>query len=139
MAGLDDNVDYLSTKELETAISTQYGKQEIEDLLDVEAKLKAYKRNIEDKRERVFEEMYNDYGASPSFPYGNPRDYQQQALEEQQTKGAFCNGYRYRQNTNCPKLSFENLQEIQFLQSSNTRPNDNPRRPMGTGVQEVSF
>ena len=93
MAGLDENVDYLSTKELETAISTQYGKQEIEDLLDVEAKLKAYKRNIEDKRECVFEEMHNDYGASPSFPYGNPRDYQQQAFiswKNNKQKGLFA-------------------------------------------------
>lgn len=80
MAGLDDSVEYLSTESLETAIRTQCGKQEIEDLLDVENKLKAYKQRQEEVSTKVTEDIQVAYGASPCFPYGKPRDYQQQAF-----------------------------------------------------------
>lgn len=93
MAGLDDSVEYLPTEKLETAIRTQYGKQEIEDLLDVEKKLKAYKQSQEEVPTTVAEEIDVTYGASPCFPYGNPREYQQQAFinwKNNKQKGLFA-------------------------------------------------
>lgn len=93
MAGLDDSVEYLSTEQLETAIRTEYGKQEIEDLLDVEKKLKAYKQNKEIVSTKVAEKTDVAYCASPSFPYGKPRDYQQQAFinwKNNKQKGLFA-------------------------------------------------
>lgn len=92
MAGLDDSVEYLSVTDLETAIHTQFGKQEIEDLLDVEEKLKKYKQS-KDNNSKVTEYSVESYKCSPCFPYGNPRDYQQQAFvnwKNNKQKGLFA-------------------------------------------------
>lgn len=81
MAGADESVEYLSSSNLEVAIRTQYGKQEIEDLLDVEKKLRDYKKN---KAKAVVSDEVENFGSmfdtSPCFPYGRPRNYQHQAL-----------------------------------------------------------
>ena len=93
MAGLDDSVEYLPTEKLEVAIRTQYGKIEIEDLLDVEKKLKSYKLSQEESKTNVSEDIDVTYSASPCFPYGNPRDYQQQAFinwKNNKQKGLFA-------------------------------------------------
>jgi len=93
MAGVDDSVEYLSSADLETAIRTQYGKQELEDLLDVEKKLREYKKS---KTETVFnatKESNNSFEGTPCFPYGTPRDYQQQAFinwKNNKQKGLFA-------------------------------------------------
>lgn len=93
MAGHDKSVEYLSTDDLVSALHSKYGKQEIEDLLDVERKLKAYKHTNEDIAHQVAEEVNVVSNAVPSFPYGNPRDYQQQAFinwKNNKQKGLFA-------------------------------------------------
>lgn len=81
MTGADESVEYLSSSNLEVAIRTQYGKLELEDLLDVEQKLRDYKKN---KAKAVVSDEVENIGSmfdtSPCFPYGHPRNYQHQAL-----------------------------------------------------------
>lgn len=93
MSGLDESVEYLSTVDLESALSERYGKQEIEDLLDVEKKLKEYKKEHADNSAIIFDEIDGSFRGKPCFPYGNPRNYQQQACikwKNNKQKGLFA-------------------------------------------------
>ena len=93
MSGLDESVEYLSTADLESALSERYGKQEIEDLLDVEKKLKEYKKEHADNSAIIFDEIDGFFRGKPCFPYGNPRNYQQQACikwKNNKQKGLFA-------------------------------------------------
>lgn len=93
MLGKDESVEYLSAEDLETAITSQYGKLEIEDLLDVEKKLKQYKIHNSESSSSVAEEIVEMSKGSPCFPYGNPRDYQKQAYQNwknNKQKGLFA-------------------------------------------------
>ena len=93
MDGRDDTVEYLNTSDLEDAIRTHYGKQEIEELLDVENKLKAYKNKQKEDEPLVEEDFRDRYDITPCFPYGKPRDYQQQAFvnwKNNKQKGLFA-------------------------------------------------
>jgi len=93
MAGQDESVEYLSAEDLETALRTQYGKQEIEDLLDVEKKLREYKKVTTSTANKVEENSDEIFGGTPCFPYGNPRDYQRQAFvnwKNNKQKGLFA-------------------------------------------------
>ena len=81
MAGQDESVEYLKTIDLEEAIRSEYGKTEIEELLDVEKKLKSYKLDIDNMNDRACEDdILCKNTQTPCFPYGAPRDYQQQAF-----------------------------------------------------------
>ena len=83
MNGKKKNVEYLSPENLVSAIMTNYGDKDIEELLDVEAKL----RKI--KHERAIRERQQDqnvvcevHNITPSFPYPQgPREYQKTAFE----------------------------------------------------------
>lgn len=93
MDGLDESVDYLSASDLETALCNQYGKQEIEDLIDVELKLKEYKESHDDNLVKFAEFSADNYRGIPCFPYGTPRDYQRQAFvnwKNNRQKGLFA-------------------------------------------------
>lgn len=93
MDGRDDTVEYLNTSDLEDAIRTHYGKQEIEELLDVENKLKAYKNKQKEDEPLVEEDFRNRFDITPCFPYGKPRDYQRQAYinwKNNKQKGLFA-------------------------------------------------
>lgn len=93
MSGLDESVEYLSTADLETALCGRYGKQEIEDLLDVEKKLKEYKKGHADNSAIIVDEIDGSFRGKPCFPYGNPRNYQQQACikwKNNKQKGLFA-------------------------------------------------
>ena len=93
ISGLDESVEYLSTADLESALSERYGKQEIEDLLDVEKKLKEYKKEHADNSAIIFDEIDGSFRGKPCFPYGNPRNYQQQACikwKNNKQKGLFA-------------------------------------------------
>ena len=95
MAGNDESVEYLNARDLEEAIRTEYGRTEIEELLDVENKLRSYKQATENEPNRVEESWAHGYnaGQTPSFPYGKPRDYQQQAFlnwKANRQKGLFA-------------------------------------------------
>ena len=83
MSGEKKGIDYLSPKDLVEAISTNYGDSDIEELLDVEEKLKSH------KRQKKAEDLQNPWMAAeeakdvePQFPYpSGPRDYQKKAFK----------------------------------------------------------
>ena len=84
------NIEYLSPDNLISAIQTNYGDKDIEELLDVEKKLRKLKkeRAIRERQKRVdmvcedFEEI------EPRFPYSSgPREYQKLAFENWKNKG----------------------------------------------------
>ena len=82
MSGEKNGIVYLSPKELVEAINTNYGDSDIEELLDVEKKLKEYKRR------KNTENLQTSWMAAeeaieiePHFPFsGGPREYQKKAF-----------------------------------------------------------
>ena len=83
-------IEYLSPDKLISALTTNYGDKDVEELLDVEKKLKVYKRR---KKE---EERHDDslvaaediQKAEPQFPYPfGPREYQKTAFENWKNNG----------------------------------------------------
>ena len=89
MEGKKKNVEYLSPENLVSAIMSNYGDKDIEELLDVEAKL----RKI--KNERAIRERQEQAGMAcdvieiePRFPYPQgPREYQKTAFENWKSNG----------------------------------------------------
>ena len=78
MSGEKKGIDYLSPKDLVEAISTNYGDSDIEELLDVEKKL----REVKKQHDVVPASALEDIAPSiPKFPYDKPREYQQFAFE----------------------------------------------------------
>ena len=78
MSGEKKGIDYLSPKDLVEAISTNYGDSDIEELLDVEKKL----REVKKLHDVVATSAHEDIALSiPKFPYDKPREYQQLAFE----------------------------------------------------------
>jgi superfamily II DNA or RNA helicase len=89
------NIEYLSPQELVSAVKSNYSDRNIEELLDVETKLKKIREEREVKKRKmdiVCEEspMY----AQPEFPYPTgPREYQQLAFnnwKDNEQKGLFA-------------------------------------------------
>lgn len=84
------NIEYLSPDKLISAIQTNYGDKDIEELLDVEKKLRKLKkeRAIRERQKQIdmvcedFDEM------EPRFPYATgPREYQKLAFENWKNNG----------------------------------------------------
>lgn len=91
------NVEYLSPENLESAIKTNFGDKDIEELIDVEKKLKRIKQ--QKAKEKMQEGMVADnddidYNVQPRFPYPTgPREYQQTAFDnwlKNKQKGLFA-------------------------------------------------
>lgn len=81
MNGTQKEIEYLSSKDLETAITSTYGNQDIEDLLNVEDKLRSHKRK--QKETKLLKDGESGvYYSTPRFPYKEgPREYQKAAFE----------------------------------------------------------
>ena len=84
MSGEKKGIEYLSPKDLVEAISANYGDSDIEELLNVEKKLKEVKKSDKLVVTSAQEELTV---ASPSFPYDKPRDYQMLAFENWKNNG----------------------------------------------------
>lgn len=84
ISGEKKGIEYLSPKDLVEAISTNYGDSDIEELLDVERKLKEVKKSNSPITTVVKDELTV---VSPSFPYDKPRDYQMLAFENWKNNG----------------------------------------------------
>ena len=86
MNGKKKNVEYLSPEKLVSAITTNYGDKDIEELLDVEAKLR--------ERQQGKNVVCEVHDIAPSFPYPQgPREYQKIAFENwknNKQKGLFA-------------------------------------------------
>ncbi len=82
MSGEKKGIEYLSSKDLVEAISTNYGDSDIEELLDVEKKLEEIKRNKQRESESPWCACEDIPEIEPSFPYEAPFPYQTKALDE---------------------------------------------------------
>ncbi len=95
MDGNKTNVEYLSPDKLISAIQSNYGDKDIEELLDVEVKLRKIKeeRAIRERQERA-DMICEDIDVEPHFPYpSGPREYQKTAFENwknNKQKGLFA-------------------------------------------------
>ena len=95
MEGRKKNVEYLSPENLVTAIMSNYGDKEIEELLDVEAKLRKVKEEkaIRERQARM-DLVCEEIEIVPHFPYPQgPREYQKIAFENwknNKQKGLFA-------------------------------------------------
>ena len=84
------NIEYLSPEKLISAIKTNYGDKDIDELLDVETKLrkiKEEKKILEHRKENLM--SHDDLELiEPRFPYSaGPRDYQQLAFNNWKNNG----------------------------------------------------
>ena len=89
MSGKKRNIEYLSPENLISAIQTNYGDKDIEELLDVEKKLRKIKedRRIKERLEQS-DLVCDDLNIEPQFPYpSGPRDYQKRAFENWKSNG----------------------------------------------------
>lgn len=85
MFGEKKGIDYLSPKDLVEAISCNYGDSDIEELLDVEKKLREVKKRHRD--EHILCAHEDIPVIEPHFPYDKPREYQIQAFENWKNNG----------------------------------------------------
>lgn len=78
-----ENVEYLSADSLVVAIRSNYGDKDIEELLDVEKKLRKIKKEkLIRERQQYIDIVCDDECIKPRFPYSSgPREYQKQAFE----------------------------------------------------------
>ena len=89
MLGEKKGIVYIPPKDLVEAISTSYGDSDIEELLDVEKKLRKIKeeRIIREKQEMPVV-VCEDLDLKPQFPYpSGPREYQKTAFENWKNNG----------------------------------------------------
>ena len=95
MMGKKRNIEYLSPDNLISAIQSNYGDKDIEELLDVEKKLRKIKEErIIRERQGQSEIVSEDFNIVPQFPYpSGPREYQKTAFENwknNKQKGLFA-------------------------------------------------
>lgn len=89
MDGTKKNVEYLSPNDLVSAIMSTFGDKDIEELLDVEDKLRTIKKEkaIRERQERS-NMVCEDFAIEPCFPYATgPREYQKIAFENWKNNG----------------------------------------------------
>lgn len=80
MKGEATDVDYLDSSDLVEAIKTEFGEQDIDELVDVERKLREYKYSQWADESYVKDDF--DVLQEPAFPYSTgPRDYQKLAFD----------------------------------------------------------
>ena len=95
MQGKKRNVEYLSPENLISAIQSNYSDKDIEDLLNVEKKLRKIKEEkaIRERQEKS-DLVCDDFSIEPQFPYpSGPREYQKTAFENwknNRQKGLFA-------------------------------------------------
>lgn len=89
MLGKKKNIEYLSPENLVSAIQSNFGDKDIEELLDVEKKLRKIKAEKAIKeRQGKMDVVHEDLSIEPQFPYpSGPRDYQKIAFENWRNNG----------------------------------------------------
>lgn len=83
------NIEYLSPENLISAIQTNFGDKDVEELLDVEKKLRKIKEEkaIRERQNRI-DSACEVIDIKPRFPYpSGPREYQQTAFENWKNNG----------------------------------------------------
>lgn len=90
MQGVKRNIEYLSPDSLISAIKSNYGDKDIEELLNVEVKLLKLKhdKKIQETKRDATMVSENIEEIRPEFPYPTgPREYQQQAFDNWKNNG----------------------------------------------------
>ncbi len=89
MYGRKRNVEYLSPENLISAIQSNFGDKDIEELLDVEKKLRKIKKEKAIKeRQKQPDIVCEELNIEPRFPYpSGPREYQKIAFENWKDNG----------------------------------------------------
>ena len=90
MDGTKRNIEYLSPENLISAIKTNYGDKDIEELLDVEAKLRKIKHDKKVRELKRQDSLVSEpiEEILPCFPFpSGPRDYQQLAFDNWKNNG----------------------------------------------------
>lgn len=90
MNGSKRSVEYLSPDSLVSAIQSNFGGKDVEELLDVETKLRNYKREraIKERQKRTDRIAEEVQFVVPCFPYpSGPREYQQLAFNNWKDNG----------------------------------------------------
>ena len=90
MLGKKRNIEYLSPDNLVSAIMSNYGDKDIEELLDVEKKLRKIKEEkaIRERQEQMGVVAEDFPNIEPRFPYpSGPREYQKTAFENWKNNG----------------------------------------------------
>ena len=90
MDGTKRNIEYLSPENLISAIKTNYGDKDIEELLDVEAKLRKIKHDKKVQELKRQDSLVSEpiEEILPCFPFpSGPRDYQQLAFDKWKNNG----------------------------------------------------
>ena len=90
MRGTKRNIEYLSPENLISAIKTNYGDKDIEELLDVEAKLRKIKHDKKVQELKRQDSLVSEpiEEILPCFPFpSGPRDYQQLAFDNWKNNG----------------------------------------------------
>lgn len=96
MKGQAQGVEYLSSEDLQEAIQSKFSDHDIQDLLDVEEKLRRVRKeyHIEKEAGKTLMEGEAEYSTLPRFPYtSGPRPYQQEAFlkwKDNGQKGLFA-------------------------------------------------
>jgi len=88
----DPQLEYLSVEKLESAIASSFGGADIEDLIDVENRLRAA-REYNKKKQAMRDGSIIELDGKPAFPYpSGPRPYQNEAFEnwKKTQKGLFA-------------------------------------------------
>lgn len=82
MLGKKRNVQYLAPDELISAVKSNYADRSVEELLDVEKKLRHLKKEREiQRRKSAYADEHGATAQPPEFPYpSGPREYQQEAF-----------------------------------------------------------
>ena len=90
MNGKKRNIEYLSPHNLVSAVMSNFGDKDIEELLDVEKKLRQVKRekNIRERQQQIDIACEEIKDIEPRFPFpSGPREYQKQAYENWKVNG----------------------------------------------------
>lgn len=83
-------IDYLSPEDLEVAVVSSFGVKDIDELVDVERKLRKIKEEkaLEAEQSGLIYVAESESTPEPHFPYpSGPRDYQERAFENWKTNG----------------------------------------------------
>ena len=90
MNGKKRNIEYLSPENLISAIQSNFGDKDIEELLDVEKKLRQLKKEkaIRERQQQMDIAQEEIMDLEPCFPFpSGPRDYQKTAFENWKNNG----------------------------------------------------
>ena len=89
MKGKKRNIEYLSPENLISAIQSNFGDKDIEELLDVEQKLRKIKEERKIRERQEYSDLVcEDFNIEPKFPYpSGPRNYQKIAFENWKDNG----------------------------------------------------